>query len=134
MDTYIGCSIIIHDSDNRVLIARRSKSKKKFPLLWETPGGALEDNETPEECICREVREELSCNIYDLQLFKVYIINEDNKYILIVYTGMIKEQIQLNSEIEQIRWINKLEARKFDFCGNELEKLLDYYMCFYSCK
>ena len=127
MDTYIGCSIIINDDDNKILIAQRSKSKKKFSLLWETVGGALEDNETPEECIRREVREEINCCIQNLKLFKVYIINQDNRYVLIVYTGEINEQIQYNLEIEQIRWINKFEIQKFNFCCNESEKLLDYY-------
>ncbi|NMM62566.1 NUDIX domain-containing protein [Clostridium sp. P21] len=127
MDTYIGCSIIIYDNDNKVLIARRSSTKKKFPLMWETIGGALENNETAEECIRREVMEEINCNIFDLKLFKYYIINEDNRYILIVYTGKINEQIQHNSEIEQVRWIDKLEVEKYDFCGNDLEKLLDYF-------
>lgn len=95
--------------------------------MWETIGGALENNETPEECISREVMEELNCSIYDLKLFKVYIISEDNRHVLIVYTGKINEQIQHNSEIEQIRWIDKLEVEKYNFSGNDLEKLLDYY-------
>ena len=127
MNTYIGCSIIIYDNDDKVLIAQRSKSKKSFPLLWETVGGALEGNETPEECIRREVKEELNCNVIDLKLFNVYIINEDNRYVLIVYTGRINKPIQHNSEIKQIRWIDKCEIGEFNFYGNELEKLLDYY-------
>ena len=126
MNTYIGCSIIIYDNDDKVLIVQRSKSKKSFPLMWETVGGALEGNETPEECIRREVKEELNCNVIDLKLFNVYIINEDNRYVLIVYTGRINEPIQHNSEIEQIRWIDKCEIGEFNFYGNELEKLLDY--------
>lgn len=127
METYIGCSILIYNSENRVLIARRSKSKKKFPLMWETVGGALEDNETPDECIRREVMEELSCTVNDLKLFKVYIINYDSRYVLIVYTGKLNGQVQQNSEIEQVKWIDRAELEKFDFCGNELEKLLDYF-------
>jgi mutator protein MutT len=127
MNTYIGCSIIIYDNDDKVLIAQRSKSKKSFPLLWETVGGALEGNETPEECIRREVKEELNCNVSDLKLFNVYIINEDNRYVLIVYRGKINEPIQHNSEIEQIRWIDKCNIGEFNFYGNELKKLLDYY-------
>jgi 8-oxo-dGTP diphosphatase len=127
VNTYIGCSIIIHDDNNKVLIAKRNKTKKKFPLMWETIGGGLENDETPEECIRREVMEELNCNIYDLKLFKVYVRNEDNRYVLIVYTGKINGQIQPNLEIEQVRWIDKLEVKDFYFCGNCLEKLLDYY-------
>lgn len=127
MNTYIGCSIIVYDNDNKVLIAQRSKYKKSFPLLWETVGGALEGNETPEQCIRREVLEELNCSIQDLKLFKVYVINDKDRYVLIVYSGRINDPIKPNSEIEKIRWIVESEINKFDFYGNEREKLLDYY-------
>jgi 8-oxo-dGTP diphosphatase len=127
MNTYIGCSAIIYDEGNKVLIAQRSKYKKFFPLYWETVGGALEDNETPEDCIRREVQEEINCNIHDLKIFKVYIINKLDRFVLIVYTGRVNEPIQPNPEIEQIRWIDKAEIDKFDFYSNEREKLTDYY-------
>ncbi|WP_297417925.1 NUDIX domain-containing protein [Clostridium sp.] len=127
VETYIGCSIIIYNSENRVLIARRSKSKKKFPLMWETVGGALENNETPDDCIRREVMEELNCTINNLKLFNVYVINEDNRYVLIVYTGKLNGKVQQNSEIDQVRWIDRSEVEQFDFCGNEINKLLDYF-------
>ena len=127
METYIGCSIIIYNNEGKVLISKRSKFKKKFPLMWETVGGGLENNETPDECIRREVKEELNCSINNLNLFKVYIINDDNRYALIVYKGMLLGEIQKNSEIDEVRWISRSDLDKFDFCGNELEKLLDYF-------
>lgn len=96
--------------------------------MWEVIGGAVEDNESPEESIKREVMEEINCNIYNLKFFKTYIVYEDkNRYILIVFTGKIKEKIKCNKEIEVVKWINKDEIEKFDFCGNDLEKLEDYF-------
>jgi 8-oxo-dGTP diphosphatase len=127
MNTYIGCSAIIYDEGNKVLIAQRSKHKKSFPLYWETVGGALEDNETPETCIRREVQEEINCCIQDLKLLNVYVIDNADRFVLIVYTGRVNEVIQPNPEIEQIRWIDKSEINKFNFYGNEREKLIDYY-------
>lgn len=126
INTYIGCSIIIYNN-NEVLISKRSRLKKKFPLMWELIGGALENNESPEECICREVKEEINCNIKDLKLFKVYIVNDDNRYVLIVFDGKLDGEIRINSEIDELKWINKNELNNFDFCGNELEKLVDYF-------
>jgi 8-oxo-dGTP diphosphatase len=127
MNTYIGCSAIIYDEGNKVLIAQRSKYKKSFPLYWETVGGALEHNETPEDCIRREIQEEINCNIHDLKLFKVYVVNNIDRFVLVVYTGRVNEPIQPNPEIEQLRWIDKSEIDKFDFYGNEREILIDYY-------
>ena len=51
-----ACALV--DPDRRVLIAQRPAGKM-FPLLWEFPGGKLEDGETPEQALIRELHEEL---------------------------------------------------------------------------
>ena len=52
----VTASILV--KDNRVLIAKRSATDK-LPNKWEFPGGKLEDGESPEECLKRELQEEL---------------------------------------------------------------------------
>jgi len=49
-------------SGNRILIARRP-SQDELAGLWEFPGGKLEDGESPEVCLAREIREELAITI-----------------------------------------------------------------------
>lgn len=56
----VTCAIIC--SDNKVLVTQRS-SKMNLPLKWEFPGGKIHAGETPEECILREIREELGISI-----------------------------------------------------------------------
>lgn len=46
------------DADNRILIAQRPEGKQ-LAGLWEFPGGKLDAGERPEECLIRELREEL---------------------------------------------------------------------------
>ena len=44
---------------DRVLVCQR-RAGGPFPLKWEFPGGKVEDGESPEDCLRRELREELS--------------------------------------------------------------------------
>lgn len=46
------------DADGKILLARRPEGKS-MAGLWEFPGGKLEENETPEAALCRELHEEL---------------------------------------------------------------------------
>lgn len=52
----VACALV--DADGRVLIAQRPQGKQ-LAGLWEFPGGKVEKGETPEECLIRELREEL---------------------------------------------------------------------------
>ena len=51
-------AVALLDPDGRVLIAQRPPGKA-MAGLWEFPGGKIEDGESPEEALVRELREEL---------------------------------------------------------------------------
>ncbi len=57
----VSCAIIVN-SIGKVLVTQRS-ALMPLPLKWEFPGGKIEDNETAEECLIREIKEELNIEI-----------------------------------------------------------------------
>jgi len=54
---------IILDNDDVILMFRRKRKKGIFQEYYAIPGGHIENNETDEECLKREIKEELNINI-----------------------------------------------------------------------
>ena len=52
----------------RVLLEKRSVRALLSPGLWDTPGGKLQEDEAPEEALCRELREELGIQVLRFRL------------------------------------------------------------------
>lgn len=50
-------------NDGKLYLLCQRPATDKLSLKWEFPGGKLEDGETPEQCLIREVREELCVDI-----------------------------------------------------------------------
>lgn len=48
--------------DGKILCAQRG-TEKSLPLLWEFPGGKIEEGEKPEDALKREINEEMHCTI-----------------------------------------------------------------------
>lgn len=57
---HVACAII--EKDGKVLCAQRSESMS-LPLKWEFPGGKIDVGESPEECLQRELAEEMGISI-----------------------------------------------------------------------
>ena len=53
--------VAIIEKNGAVLIGKR-KWETQFAKSWEFPGGTLEEGESPEECLKRELEEELAVN------------------------------------------------------------------------
>ncbi|MGQ3684855.1 MAG: (deoxy)nucleoside triphosphate pyrophosphohydrolase [Candidatus Loosdrechtia sp.] len=60
----VACAII--ENRGKVLAARRSESMS-LPLKWEFPGGKIKKGESPEECLKRELLEELGIEVTVIQ-------------------------------------------------------------------
>jgi len=54
-------AVALIDADGRVLLSQRPEGKP-MAGLWEFPGGKVEDGETPEDALIREIDEELGIN------------------------------------------------------------------------
>ena len=55
-------AVAMIDVDSRILISNR-KNRKQFSNYWEFPGGKIENNETPDACLIRELKEEINVDV-----------------------------------------------------------------------
>ena len=69
-----GCKIALFCGDKLLTILRDDKASIPWPNMWELPGGGREGNESPFECVEREVFEELGIHLTEdcLLWSKVY--------------------------------------------------------------
>lgn len=105
---------IIKDGD-KILLCQRPKGKR-HELLWEFPGGKIEPNETEEDCIIREIQEELDVTLGNLK--KLTTIQTDNISITYFESTIISGKLKM-IEHNDIKWINKKEIINFNLCPND---------------
>ena len=121
-----ACSIALFDENYKsVLIAKRSMNKS-FPGLWETIGGGREGDESEEECIRREVMEELGCRIRDLRMHKPYRTQiRDSVFHVMHFSGRIDGDIKIKAdEIAALRWFQENDLDELGFfpeCRRKIE-------------
>ena len=65
---HLGADVWIVNSDKKILIQKRSDTKKLSPSVWAMTGGSVIYGETPKETIVRESMEELSIDIQQDEL------------------------------------------------------------------
>ncbi|BCO09895.1 NUDIX hydrolase [Desulfolithobacter dissulfuricans] len=91
--------------DNQVLVARRAKGQH-LAGKWEFPGGKIEHGETPEECLCREFKEEFDVTI----TVGEYVAESIHKYpdknirLLAYYVTLISGNFTLKVH-DAIKWV-----------------------------
>lgn len=111
MQRIIAAAIIKHD---KVLIAERNYGSLKG--YWEFPGGKVECNETDEECICREIKEEFGVDIQvSSYLGQAKFQIEENNYEIILYEAkLLSDHLRLTVH-SKIKWVSRNQL-----CKNKL--------------
>ena len=117
---YIKVVAAVIKQDNKILIARRKKSKH-LELKWEYPGGKLENTEKEDAALKRELREEFSIDAtigrYLTESFYEYgSVNINLKaYLVENFSGDFKL-----IDHDKIEWIKIEEIKKYEFAPADI--------------
>lgn len=109
----VTAAVII--KDKKILIAKRKKGDR-LAHKWEFPGGKIEPNETPEECLQRELLEEFDIKAEIGEYLCSSCFDYDHVSIeLMAYKAQhLSGEFRLNDH-DEIRWVLPSELDDFDF-------------------
>lgn len=106
-------AVVIEDGDGRVLLTQRGRISRDEFGKWENCGGAVDGDETDEEAIKREVKEELGCDLkIKSVLYKDKFITESGaKWQVTIFSGEVigKPIVQNKDENSDVKWFKKSE-------------------------
>lgn len=102
------------DEDARVLVATRPE-RKSMAGLWEFPGGKVEPGETPEDCLIRELEEELGIRTKAACLAPLTFASHrypDFHLLMPLFVCRVWEGEPLPREGQMIRWLRPKQLFK----------------------
>ncbi len=110
----------IIQSGSKYLITRRRKDEA-FGGYWEFPGGKVEYRENPQDCLVREIKEELDCNIKIESLYDVSSIVYPNgeHYIILFFRCILISGEPKSNKHEEIRWIPLKSITDYEFLAGD---------------
>jgi 8-oxo-dGTP diphosphatase len=126
----IAAIILENDNGEFLLALRDNKDWIPFPNHWDLIGGHVEEGETPEEGLVREIKEELGIEIPGYKFYKIFECLTGDAYenIKYIYTGKINipiEEITL-FEGQYARYFSRDELPSLPFANIIKSVVLDY--------
>lgn len=110
----VTCAVIRND-ENKILVVQRGEATD-HPFKWEFPGGKLAQEETEEECIIREIDEELSMEIVIYARLAAVIHDYGHKKIwLIPFICDTLDDMPFLSEHIAYKWVEEKDLMTIDF-------------------
>lgn len=109
----VACALV--DADRRVLIAQRPQGKQ-LAGLWEFPGGKVEDGETPEAALIRELREELAVETKEACLAPLTFASHsyaDFHLLMPLYVCRKWQGTPVASEHAALKWVRPQKLRDY---------------------
>jgi 8-oxo-dGTP diphosphatase len=108
-------------NEEKVLITQRAKNDR-LALKWEFPGGKINENETAQDCIVREIKEELNLDVEVLGLFmkNIYYYEKGPIELTTFFVRINGGEIRLNVHNNAI-WVQLNQLKNYEFCPADVE-------------
>lgn len=110
---------VITDND-KILCAQRG-AEKALPGLWEFPGGKIEQSESPQQALQREIQEEMHCEIEIGEQVEhtVYEYDFGIVHLTTFYCTLLKGEPVLTEHIA-IKWLKSDELEQLEWAPADI--------------
>ncbi|CUK09026.1 8-oxo-dGTP diphosphatase MutT [Shimia thalassica] len=115
MKTVLVSAVALIDVDGRVLLAQRPEGKS-LAGMWEFPGGKVEQGETPEQALIRELQEELGIDTWASCLAPLTFASHtyDDFHLLMPLFACRKwDGIPSSQEGQKLQWVRPENLRDY---------------------
>ena len=117
MPTYVAVIGIVQLYDGRILLLKRNGKRRTSPNKWQTPSGFIKENESAEEAVIREVKEETSLKGIITRCGNSFeVIDEWARWIIIPFLISVEsDSVVIDArEHSEFRWIVVDQVRNFE--------------------
>ena len=106
--------------DGKILIAKR-KADDRQANKWEFPGGTIEQNETPQACLKREMKEEFGIAVTVDDYIGESIYHYDHGTIkLLAYRTRWESGKMVLKDHADFRWVSSKQLAEYDFAPADI--------------
>lgn len=119
----VVCAVIRNDK-NEIFCCKRGPGRA-LEGFWEFPGGKVEANESHEDTIVREIKEELKSEIEPIRYIGVSnheYIDLEHPFSITMYAyecRLIKGELELTEHTEK-KWVNVKDLKMINFAAADL--------------
>lgn len=127
MGDQIVCAGLIKKDDKYILV---KESKPEISGLWSLPAGRLEDDETLQQCVTREVKEESGIRAKPSGIIGVYFNNTENGITSIIVYDMkyISGEPRANyTDVQDSQWFSESEISNLTLRSQYINQAIDDY-------
>lgn len=117
---------IIKNSDGEILIVKRHPQSRTDPDTWELPGGKVDEGESFDDALVREIKEEtnLDCKVGDLAIAIQHDYPYKRTVQMIMHLDDVEGELMISDEHTDAKYasINEIKTLTLSSC---LEKVLE---------
>lgn len=111
----------IVSQNGKIMLCQR-RPDRLLPLKWEFPGGKLEQGETPQQALERELREELAIETRTGRIFDVCYDNAPGKDVIVLFfRSELVSGMPRTVDCNAVAWVEPSRLLEYDLAPADVE-------------